>query len=264
MSVKIGMQTYGWYSYGSNFKTRFGLEMVLHEVKCAGYDYVDLSGYTLDEIGNSEEAKRLFKKYSLKLVSMSCPVGDQKRKGLKRTKEQMKFLKEIGAKATMVCGWYQKGKESYDSAFRRLCDQCDELYEFGKKIGLKPGYHNHMHQGVETEEQIINFLESTKIGFCPDVGHMAGAKADPLKIIKRYVKRVVCGHLKDVILDKKGNLVRFCEIGSGNAKLPFKKILSYLDSQKFNGYFTVEQDNWSVSSSVDAIVSRKFLRKIGY
>jgi len=78
MAVKIGMQTYGWYAYGQNFKTRFGLETVLHEAKSAGYDFIDLSGYTLAEIGKAAEAKKLFKKYGLKLVSMSCSIGDRK------------------------------------------------------------------------------------------------------------------------------------------------------------------------------------------
>ena len=217
MSVKVGMQTYGWFSYGSNFKTRFGLETVLYEVKAAGYEFVDLSGYTIADTGGVNETRKLLKKHGLKIVSMSCPVGDTERKYLERTKEQMKFLKELGAKATMVSGWKQEKDETYQSAFRRLCDQCEEVYEFGKEVGLLPGYHNHMWTGIETEEQIINFLESTRIGFCPDVGHMAGAKADPLKLIKKYFKRITCGHLKDVIIDRKGNFSRFCEIGKGNA-----------------------------------------------
>ncbi len=261
--MKLGMQTYGWYTYGNNFGLHFSIEMVLYEVKCAGYKYVDLSGYTLREIGKQTKAKKLFDRYGLKLVSMSCPVGDRRKEGLKKTKEQMKFLKEMGAEATMVCGWSQEKGESYKSAFRRLCDQCDEIHEFGKRIGLKPGYHNHMEQGVETEEQIINFLESTKIGFCPDVGHMAGAGVRPLKLIKQFDSRIVHGHLKDIIIDKSKNLVRFCEIGKGNARIPFKKIFQYLDSVGFDGYFTVEQDKWTVSPLVDAMTSRGFLESGG-
>ena len=161
----------------------------------------------------------------------------------------MKFLKEMGAEATMVCGWSQEKGESYKSAFRRLCDQCDEIHEFGKRIGLSPGYHNHM--------------ESTQIGFCPDVGHMAGAGVRPLKLIKQFDSRIVHGHLKDIIIDKSKNFVRFCEIGKGNARIPFKKIFQYLDSVGFDGYFTVEQDKWTVSPLVDAMTSRGFLESGG-
>lgn len=262
--MKIGMQTYGWYTYGNRFGLHFSLEMVLHEVKCGGYKYVDLSGFSLREIGRLEKAKRLFSRYGIKLVSMSCGIGDSKRECFKETRAQMKFLREMGANATMVCGWFQEKRETYESAFRRLCDQCDEIHEFGEKIGLKPAYHNHMGQGVETEEQITRFLESTKIGFCPDIGHMAGAKVEPFKLIKKFNSRIVHGHIKDVIFDRNNNFVCFCAIGRGNAKIPFKKIFQYMDSIGFNCYFTVEQDNWTISPIVDAMTSRRFLRKIGY
>ena len=60
MGLKIGMQTYGWLAYANKFRSNFGLEMVLHEVKKAGYDYVDLSGYALEQLGRLIDAQKLF------------------------------------------------------------------------------------------------------------------------------------------------------------------------------------------------------------
>ena len=179
--------------------------------------------------------------------------------------EQMRFLRDMGAEATMVSGGGIEDNETYESALKRLAEQCDELWDFGNKIGVRPGHHNHMGALVETEEQITNFLDNTKIGFCPDVGHLVGAGCDdPLEVIKKYSKRITCGHLKDVVFDEEGRFSRFIEIGSGSANIPFKEILNFLDSTGFDGYFSVEQDNWSFSPAADAAKSRKFLRSIGY
>ena len=263
MAFKIGMQTFGWAIYGWSYDTNFGLETVLRECAVAGYKYIDLSGFRASGLPKPDKCKAIFKKHKVKLICMSCAIGDKKRENLKMSKENVKFLAEMGAKVAMVSGW-QKDWKKDKSSFTRLIDQADELHEFARGYKIKAAYHNHLDGPVETEEQIHEFLAQSKMKFCPDVGHMAGAGVDPVPMLKQYRKRIVHGHLKDVLVDKKGKFKRFIEIGNGNVKcLNFRKIFKTLDDIKFNGYFTVEQDNWSVNPGADALTSANYIRKLG-
>lgn len=264
MGVKVGCQTYIWAAYGNKFGLKYPLRCVLAEVAATGFKGVDMSGYTIDQLGDPEAFKALMKVYKLKLVSMSNGVGDSKRERIAQTKKNFEWLAAVGVKATMVGGGGVEKSEDPEDTFKRLVEQCDELEEFGRKVKVKPAFHNHLWTIVETREQIERFLESTKMGWCPDTGHMAGAGCNCLTLMKKYRGKIRMGHIKDAVVDRKGKWQRFIELGRGNAGVKVPAILRYLNETKFNGWFTVEQDQTSVSPCTDQLYNANYLKRIGY
>ena len=264
MPVKVGCQTYIWAAYANKFGFKYPLRCVISEVAATGFKGLDLSGFSIDQLGSPDDFKALVKEFKLKLVSMSNGVGDSQRERIVQTKRNFEWLAETGVKVSMVGGGGVEKDEDPEDTFKRLVEQCDELEEFGREVGVKPAFHNHLWTVVETREQIERFLESTKMGWCPDTGHMAGAGCDPLDLIKKYRRKVRMGHLKDAVVDKKGKWQRFIELGRGNAGVDVPAMLAYLTESKFNGWFTVEQDQTTRSPCTDQLHNAEYLKGLGY
>jgi inosose dehydratase len=84
-----------------------------------------------------------------------------------------------------------------------LAEYAQKLKEFSSRLkerGITLAYHYHLMMLVENAEEITRFCESTddSVGLLLDTGHAYAGGADYGKILRRFGKRIVHIHLKDV------------------------------------------------------------------
>ncbi len=151
-----------------------------------------------------------------------------------------------------------------------LCRQANIQAEICRKWGIRTALHNHLGSLVETQKELITFLES-----CPDcalvldTGHLAVAEGgDPLYIVEHYFDRIAAVHVKDWVYTDRNAAVwhdqgYFCELGGGNHPVPNDRVVSMLVERGYNGWVFIEHDTHKYEPVDDLAKSRAFLRNLG-
>ncbi|MBL0888035.1 sugar phosphate isomerase/epimerase family protein [Myceligenerans indicum] len=91
-----------------------------------------------------------------------------------------------------------------DSRLDRVIDVLGTAAEILAAEGVRAGLHNHVGTWVETEEEIERVLAAipaSLLGASFDIGHLAWAGIDPVRILKRHAGRLVDLHVKDLDLE---------------------------------------------------------------
>ena len=141
----------------------------------------------------------------------------------------------------------------------------DEIKAYGAKMttfaewcagqGMPISYHHHMAAAIETEPEVdllmANSGEALPLLF--DVGHMAFAGGDVMRVIDKHHKRISHVHTKDVRMDVIAQLDRTREsfldavvkgafTVPGDGSLDFAAIVKRLALHGYEGWFVVEAE----------------------
>lgn len=126
----------------------------------------------------------------------------------------------------------------------------DRLTRFARQLheqfGLRLAYHQHLMMVAETFDEICGLFEQTgpEVGLLLDTGHAAAARFDYSLLLKRFGKRIVHIHLKDVRADV--------------MKIVRENDLSFNEGVR-RGMFTVPGDG-----SIDFTALAAFVKDTGY
>lgn len=154
--------------------------------------------------------------------------------------------------------------------FETFCRQVNFQARICKSWGIEVALHNHLGSLVETQAQLLAFLEA-----CPDcklvldTGHLGAAEGgDPLYILEHYFDRIVTVHVKDWMSTNPGakewyEQGYFCELGGGNTPIPNREVIQELVRRGFDGWLCVEHDTHLRDPLIDLSVSREFIRSAG-
>ena len=118
--------------------------------------------------------------------------------------------------------WLTPGDCSRTVDFKEFCRRSNAMIKACAKWGVTASIHNHMHQRVENQQELEDFLKACPdAGIVFDTGHLSMAGGNPVEIVKKYHKRISVMHLKDVFLTggtRPDGIkeYRFCELGAGN------------------------------------------------
>lgn len=159
--------------------------------------------------------------------------------------------------------------ESTSTDFEVFCRQVNSQIESARRYGVIVGLHNHLGSAVETQEQIVNYMNRCpKSGLILDVAHLAGAGGDPLEIIDAYPGKLVMVHLKDYVYlnrnaEKWYERIRFCELGAGEMADTNRRIVEKLREKGYGGWIAVEQDTHLRDPMLDLKESRELLKEYG-
>ena len=134
------------------------------------------------------------------------------------------------------------------------------LDQTGKRIaqelGMRFGPHPHLGSQIQSRQELDYIMEHTNpeyVGLVLDTGHFSMAGMDPIAMAKKYHKRVIEYHLKDVKKEDRGgtknvpaptrnqmNDPYFYPLGEGGVDFP--GLLAFLNNIKWRGHLTVELD----------------------
>jgi sugar phosphate isomerase/epimerase len=104
-------------------------------------------------------------------------------------------------------------------------------------LGLVATFHRHLTTIVESPEDVEWVLRSSRIGFCPDTGHLQAGGGDPVQLVRDYRHRIPYIHLKDI--DAQGTFVPL-----GDGVLDIAGVVDVLRETGYDGWIMVETDGW--------------------
>lgn len=153
--------------------------------------------------------------------------------------------------------------------FDTFCRQVNDMSAVCARWGIHVALHNHLGSLVETQDELLAFLE-----LCPDAklvldtGHLGAARGgDPLFILEHYFDRIITVHVKDWMLTNPGaanwyDQGYFCELGGGNTPIPNTEVIAELKRRNFDGWLCVEHDTHLRDPRLDLARSREFIARV--
>ncbi len=257
-----------------------------------------LAGYTGSEVGNKypKDPKVLKKALDLRGMEIcnqwfsSFLITKPFKEVEKAFRAQCKFLKAMGAKIigaseqshsvqgqlkTPVFGhkYVMNNKE-----WKIFCDGLNKLGKIAlEDYGIHLTFHHHMGTVVQNADEVERMMKNTNpkyVSLLFDTGHFAYAGEDPLKMCKKYIKRIKHVHLKDIrpnivkeVKAKKLSFLQGVRKGAftvpGDGCIKFDPIFKVLADNHYQGYMLVEaeQDPAKANPLEYAIKARKFIRQ---
>jgi len=242
-----------WDGTWKNDPKDYTLEQALREIKEADFEGVEL-GDPLSVLGTPDDLKKLLAEIGLEFITLSCPVEAPD------ARDRLDFAAEMGATVLMVGGGKRpKDRPPTAEDFKPYAEKVTALAEYGAKKGMKLAHHTHPGSLCGTYEEAGMLLGAAPlVGLCPDVAHLRQAGSDPVKTILDYRDRVYHGHLKDIDIAAD----ELVELGEGDVDLP--AVMDAFEKINFSGWLTVELDRSSRTPLESALISKDYLRKLGY
>lgn len=200
--------------------------------------------------------------------------------------EELDFLKYLGAKVIGVSeqshsiqGLDQpilEGKYVMnDQEWATLCDGLNRLGKIAREKGMSLTFHHHMGTVVQNEDEIDRMMEHTDpelFSLLYDTGHLAYCGADPLKVVKKYARRIKHVHLKDIRPEivAKVKQERLSFLGGvrqgaftvpGDGCIDFGPIFQVLEEAGYEGWMVVEaeQDPAKANPLEYAMKARRYI-----
>jgi inosose dehydratase len=271
---------------------------VLDEIAAAGYAGTELGPYGFLPT-DPLILRRELEKRSLTLCSafVDIELGNKSAQadGLAYVARSAKLISAAGARLLILSdritpernavagrrreanqiSWSEAEWQAAARAIREVIGLC-------KAYDLKVAFHHHAGSHVETPEEIerlFSLLPADELGLCLDTGHYEYGGGDAVGFLEKQVSRVWCVHLKDVYEAKSAEARRqrmnfhaavrhgiFAPLGRGN--IDFPRVLSLLQSGRFEGWVVVEADVLPGGAGADAplpnaAAGREYLRRFG-
>ncbi|MEA2622670.1 MAG: inosose dehydratase [Chloroflexota bacterium] len=236
-------------------------ETAVREIGEAGYAGVELFDGNLRQYEDRpDEFRGLLRDARLELVAVYTGANfvyrDVLDDELWRIEKAAALADMFGATNLVVGGGAKRASGTTDADYERLAEGLDRVADIADTHGLRASYHPHLTTIVEGPEEVDRILSMSRIGFCPDTGHLAAGGGDPVDLIRRHVDRVTHVHLKDFTPEPFG----FHPLGRGNVDIP--GVLDALGAGGYDGWATVELDEYAGPPSEAAAESLRYLRPL--
>ncbi|CAJ0992456.1 myo-inosose-2 dehydratase [Pantoea sp. Nvir] len=155
----------------------------------------------------------------------------------------------------------------------------NELSDIADAKGMRVMLHHHMGTGIQTVEEIDQFMTLTKdsVGLLYDTGHLYYSEKSQqvmLNVLKKYLRRIFHIHLKDVrdevLVQVHNNHLSFFEgVKKGTFTVPgdgvinFNPVFQILKNYNYQGWMVVEaeQDPVLANPFEYAVKARKYIRE---
>ena len=232
----------------------------LREVAAAGYDGIELFDGNLAEFaGDPGRLRSALEESGLALIGTYSGANfvfpEILAEELWRVRKACEWASALGAEHLVLGGGAQRTEPATDTDYERLAAGLDEAAAIADGHGLTATYHPHLSTIAESPEQVARVFERTRIGFCPDTGHLQAGGGDPVELVRTYRERIPYVHIKDI--DEGGGFVPL-----GEGVLDVAGVIDVLRETGFDGWLTVETDGWPGDPSEGARTSMARLREL--
>lgn len=290
--IKLGIAPIGWTN---DDMPELGKENTFEQ--CVSE--MALAGYTGSEVGGKyprdiNELKHKLKARGLQICNAwtSTFFADGKRdETIKDFIRQMNFLHEMGAKV-IGCSeqsgsiqglnvpiFGQEKRIFTDKEWNLMAKGYNDLADLAAEKDMKVCLHHHMGTGIQTEEEIDRYMAEVNdnVHLLFDTGHIyysEGSQESVIRVLKKYVDRIVHVHLKDVrddmVAHVKANKLSFLDgVRKGTFTVPgdgvidFVPVFELLDLAGYQGWMVVEaEQDPAIANPFDyAVKGRKYIKK---
>ena len=236
-------------------------EAAIRDIAAAGYAGIEVFDGNLRQYEDRPgDLQRLLDDAGVSLVAVYSGANfiyrDILEDELWRIEKAATLAATFGAANLVVGGGARRATGTTDEDYDRLAEGLDLVVDIAERVGLRASYHPHLTTIVEGPEQIDRILSLSRIGFCPDTGHLAAGGADPVELIRRHAKRVTHVHLKDFTTEPFG----FHPLGRGHVDIP--GVVRVLQDAGYDGWATVELDEYDGAPGAAARESLRYLEPL--
>jgi inosose dehydratase len=148
---------------------------------------------------------------------------------------------------------YENGGGLNETEWSTLLGALEQVEAIADRHGLDVALHPHYGTVIERGQEVERLLETSTVGLCIDVGHLAVGGADPVEIIRKADGRVRHVHLKDLdaalAARVRSRAIGYRDavaaglyrpLGAGSARIG--DAVQALETQGYAGWYVLEQD----------------------
>jgi inosose dehydratase len=236
-------------------------EPALRDVAAAGYAGVELfDGNLMEYEDRPDDLEQLLAETGLQLVAVYSGANfifpEILEEELWRIEKAASLASRFGAEHVVVGGGAQRSSGATQEDYARLAAALDRVVTIAEEHGLAASYHPHLSTIVESPEQLERVMARSRINFCPDTAHLVAGGGDPAELIRRYSDRIAYVHLKDFTAEP------FAFLPLGRGEIDLQGILAELERAEYDGWLTVELDEYAGAPADAARESRKYLESL--
>ncbi len=243
----------------------------IEEIAALGYAGIQLRANAVEEFPDPHALRDLLAQHKLVFVALSSggasldPAVRQSQ--LETHVQHAHYLHEAGGLYLQLIGDGFNGRKTYAAEDYRLQGQI--FTGIAKRVadyGIRTGFHNHMDtigQAPEAVDAILDASDENYVELELDTAHYAQGGGDPAAVIRKYGRRLLFLHLKDVKNADNKSGYEFAELGQG--RIDFPAVFAALHEVHFRGWGVVELDGERAGSSLtpreSAAMSLRYLRQ---
>lgn len=258
LDLRFGCQTYPWKMGG-----HFGeLPRMLETASKAGFQSleaeIDMLGPWFD---NPSGVKGLLEKYNMSFAALvlhqDWNAEAQTEEEAALSKKAIGFVKHFPYAKIMLshhAGNVARGEGDALRVRREHLIACmADVASRAAEEGIVCCYHpnsaaNSLFRTEEDYEEMFRLLESTAIGWAPDVGHIENGGMNALEKMKEHRRLIRHVHFKDRVAQNE-----WAVMGEGNIDYP--AIMAYLAETEYRGWIMVEDESPLAAKDSDGVVA---------
>jgi inosose dehydratase len=243
----------------------------IEEIAALGYAGIQLRANAVEEFPDPHALRDLLAQHKLTFVAISSGVTSLdpavRQSQLETHVQHAKYLHEAGGLYLQLIGDGFKGRRTWSAPDYKLQGEIfTEIAKRAADYGIRTGFHNHMDtigQAPEAVDAILGASDPNYVELELDTAHYAQGGGDPAAIIRKYGRRLLFLHLKDVKNAASKSGYEFAELGQG--RIDFTAVFAALHEVHFRGWAVVELDGERAGSTLtpkeSAAMSLRYLRE---
>jgi inosose dehydratase len=227
----------------------------IEDISADGFAGIQLRAPTLEQFPDPHALRDLLAEKKLTFVALSSGTASldpaQRQTQLDLHVKHAQYVHEAGGLYMQLIAATAKPDQKFAANQYKL--QGEIFTEIGKRIadyGVKLGFHNHMNsvgQPPGAIEAILNASDPNYVHLLLDVAHYLEGGGDPVAAIRKYQRRILFVHFKDV-KDKNVDVknastpsgYEWVEVGRG--RVDFPGVIRALNEIHYRGWGVVELD----------------------
>jgi len=230
----------------------------IEDIAAAGFSGIQLRAPVIDQYPDPHALRDVLAAHNLTFVALSSGVASidpaLRASQLELHTAHAKYAHEAGAHYIQLIASNSSPTAAHTAADYKL--QGEVFTEIGKRAadyGIKLGFHNHMNSVGQPPEAIDAILDASDPNYLfleLDVAHCLQGGGDPAATIRKWGKRILFMHFKDVHTVPTGSGYEWLELGTG--RVDFPAVIAALHDVHFRGWAIVELDRVPAGQTLTA------------
>lgn len=243
LPFKFGAEVYTWYmnNDGETYKGQLG--HMIEIIAKAGFTGIQPIYSWMGNLNDPERLKDKLKKEGIELAAVALALdwnGEGETEEERKEADRAISLLQHFPHAVLCTVQIPTGRHELNVRRNNLINIVNQVSRRAMEKGVICSFHpNSPHTSItRTEEDyavILEGLDKSATGWCPDVGHIINGGMDPLKKMKEYASLINHVHYKD--WDGKPE---FTLMGEG--KVDLLGITQWLKDQDYKGWIICEDE----------------------
>ena len=243
LPFRFGAEVYTWFmnNNGETYKDQLG--HMIEVISKGGFTGIQPIFSWMGELSDPELLADKLREQNIELAAVALALewnGKEETSAERDEADRAISLLEKFPGAILCTVQYPTGRHDVENRRRNLVETVNTVSRRAAERGVPCSFHpNSPHSSItRTEEDyriILESLDQSATGWCPDVGHIVNGGMDPLQKMKEYASLINHVHYKDWDGQPEFALM-------GNGKVDFTGITQWLKDINYNGWIICEDE----------------------